>query len=230
MTPSNLPWRPGKQPRSSRPSAGSRLRRWLVGGVVVGCAGSALNVTLVVTSASGTGTALYTCTPPGRATSPATCPRTTSTNERCTLGEAGSRAVPGTKVLLGEFEDQRRSLRRQLDGERSGHDLFPANNDRARTGRRPAHPGRQQRTECWVRDQGLRRTGVDGGREGSPGPRWPHHPGRQQHGQGAGGCDREHSRWDRTRCRTLQFFHDYANANGGLSTMRTPLAPARSSW
>ena len=58
MTPSNLPWRPGKQARSSRPSAGSRLRRWLVGGVVVGCAGSALNVTLVVTSASGTGTAL----------------------------------------------------------------------------------------------------------------------------------------------------------------------------
>ena len=174
MTPSNLPWRPGKQARSSRPSAGSRLRRWLVGGVVVGCAGSALNVTLVVTSASGTGTALYAYAA-GRATSPATCPRTTSTNEQCTLGEAVSRAVPGTKVLLASPGRAGAYVGNWTVSAVGTTSSQPITIEPAR-GRRPAHPGREHRAKHWLWDQHLRRPCSHRRPNGTPRPQRSHHP------------------------------------------------------
>ena len=99
MTPFNLPWRPGQPGSRLRPSANSRLRRWLVGGGVVACAGCALNLILAVTPASGAGTALYAYAA-GKATSPGGCPKTTSPGQQCTLAEALSKAVPGSEVLL----------------------------------------------------------------------------------------------------------------------------------
>jgi len=91
------------------PSANRRWRRWLVGGAVVAGGGSLFNAALVASATSaadasapsgGPGASTLYAYATGGATSPKSCPRATTASEQCSLAEALSKAVPGTKILL----------------------------------------------------------------------------------------------------------------------------------